>query len=450
MDNQFTPNNTHLEDAKQYASLDPHLKRLYRQPYIFHSDLLKKLPRKIPGIYTLGGGRQVGKSTLLKQWIEQLLKEGTCPEAIAFFSGELIRDYHHLYNLVQNQLSEMPRDQLKFLIIDEITYIDDWDKTIKYLADLGEFEQVIIVLTGSDLVLMQDARKRFPGRRGMADVVDFHYYPLSFREYLILKKIHIPDEKFSQEMLIPINSAFENYLVHGGFMTAINDHAANQTISKATLTTYADWIRGDFLKRKKNETFLMELLQATLKYQGSQISWDNLLKELSIDHTQTVSDYMQLLSSMDAITIQQAILEDKLLPAPKKRKKILFNDPFIHHAVHAWLKNNDDPFTKQIKPTITDPETCATLVEAVAISHYRRYYPTYYIKAKGEVDIAYVDNDTFWPIEIKWTSQIRPKDLTQVLKYPNGKIFAKTNTIRDIQGTPVYPLPLALAWLDAT
>ena len=85
-------------------------------------------------------------------------------EAIFFFSGEMIADHQVLYNLVKEQLSNMPEGQMKYLIIDEVTNIADWDKGIKYLADTGEFSETVVMLSGSDLILMQDARKRFPGR----------------------------------------------------------------------------------------------------------------------------------------------------------------------------------------------------------------------------------------------------------------------------------------------
>ncbi len=44
-------------------------------------------------------------------------------------------------------------------------------------------------MTGSDLALIQDARMRFPGRRGRAGTVDFHLCPLNFREFVCLKDI---------------------------------------------------------------------------------------------------------------------------------------------------------------------------------------------------------------------------------------------------------------------
>src|SRR3990167_5871508 len=99
MDIRFTTYNTHLDNAQTFAKTDPHLKRLYSERYVYVSPLIQALPREA-GIITLGGGRQIGKTTLLKQWMEYLLNQGVPPKAIVFFSGELIGDYQSLYALI--------------------------------------------------------------------------------------------------------------------------------------------------------------------------------------------------------------------------------------------------------------------------------------------------------------------------------------------------------------
>ena len=76
---------------------------------------------------------------------------------------------------------------LYYIIIDEITYVAEWDKGIKFAADSGALENCVVILTGSELTLMQSARMTFPGRQGDADKVDFHLYSLSFYEFLTLK-----------------------------------------------------------------------------------------------------------------------------------------------------------------------------------------------------------------------------------------------------------------------
>lgn len=451
MDPRFQPNNSHLENAETFSKTDPHLKRLYTAKYVYHSPLIDALPRDEPAIITLGGGRQIGKTTLLKQWMEKLLKEGVLPQAICFFSGELISDHMSLYNIIQQQLAEMPIDSLKYIILDEVTYINEWDKTIKYLADIGVLETTILVLSGSDLVLMQDARKRFPGRRGKAAKVDFHYYPLSFSECVKLKN-NLPTFDTSSipsaELIDLLYVEFNAYLIHGGFLTAINDFAKYGTIPVATLNIYSDWIRGDVLKRGKKEHFLQEIIRAIIKHYTKQISLTNLVKELSIDHTMTVSNYLNLLEAMDAVFIQSAIIEDKLIAAPKKQKKLMFCDPFIYHALRAWLTPVSDPYHEQIMPLFSDPQHYANLAESCVITHFRRFYPTYYIKAEGEVDVAYVKNNKMWPVEVKWTSQLRSADLKQITKYKNGTIFSKTKTITSVNHLSNFPLPWGLFKID--
>ncbi|MCK4607872.1 MAG: ATP-binding protein [Gammaproteobacteria bacterium] len=441
MDIRFLPHNSHLEHAERFAELDPHLRQLPKQPYVYVSPILAELPRNSGGVYTLTGGRQVGKTTLLKQWMATLLADNVDPQAIAFFSGELIDDHHVLLRLLQEQLVAMPGSYMQYLLIDEVTYIKDWDKAIKYAADAGMLENVELLLTGSDSIILREARVRFPGRRGKSDIVDFHLYPLSFAEVVAMKKIAIDKiDELYQEL--------ERYLMHGGYLTAINDLARYGSIKKATFSTYSDWIRGDILKRGKRELYLQEIFTALIKRYGSQITWHSLANDLSIDHHKTVSDYVELLTTMDVLFVQYALREDKLTAAVKKARKVIFTDPFIFHAIRAWVWPVADPFQQQVRSAINDPFLVSKLVEACVVNHYRRLYPTYYIKAEGEVDVAYIDHEQFWPVEVKWTNQIRPNDFKQAAKYNNSIILSKTSVPGILQGVVTEPLPLALLKLS--
>ncbi len=433
MDPFFAFNNAHLENPNTFSDVDPHLRKLKKQPYVFKSPLLTLFPSQVPGVYTLGGGRQIGKTTFLKQWIESLLQKGVPPTSILFLTGEIIDDHHRLLHIVRDALETMePKDALKYIIIDEVTYIKDWDKAIKFLSDSGLLEKCIVVLTGSDLILMNEARIRFPGRRGTHSQVDFHYAPLSFQEYVDLvhgKNVSLPS----------LYTAFQGYLLHGGFLTAINDIALHGKILPSTFQTYSDWIRGDVLKRGKKENNLRDFLLALLKTYGTQVTWHTLTHHTEIDHPKTIQDYAELLQSMDALFIQEALLEHKLSAAPKKARRLFFSDPFIYHAIRLWLKPTYLP-----EESLKDPSILSALVETIVINHSRRLYPTFYIKAEGEVDLAYVKEDAFYPIEIKWTNQLRSKDLKQIKKYPQGQIWAHVDEKHLLENIPVLPLPQAL------
>ena len=47
-------------------------------------------------------------------------------------------------------------------------------------------------------------------------------------------------------------------------------------------------------------------------------------------------------------------------------------------------------------------------------------------------------------IEVKWTRQLRPKQLKQIVKYPNGRILTRSKVKGEIHGVSTEPLPLAL------
>lgn len=451
MDPRFLPHNSHLTDARRFAENDPQLKHLSVRPLRHRSALLDILPTSVPGIYSLGGGRQTGKSTLLKQWMSDRLRGGVPPTAISYFSGELIDDHHSLLLHIQNQLESAPETGINFLIVDEVTYIKDWDKAVKYAADAGLLARTILMITGSDLAFIQDARMRFPGRRGDSSVTDFHLHPLSFKEYFTLEgkmaevEVYLDEpSRIPDEHMETVYDAFSRYLLHGGFLTAINDLAEFGSIRRSTLATYSDWIRGDVLKRGRREPYLREVLSAIIKRYATQVTWNALSKDLSIDHPRTVAEYVALLERMDAVCVLPALLEHKLTAAPKKARKLMFGDPFIFHAVRAWLEPGSDPFASQMLAAREDPLWESRIVEACVASHLQRLHQTYYIKGHAEVDVAYVRDGRFWPIEIKWTNQLRPKSLKRIIQYGNGEIWCRERSPGAINGVKVLPLPIQL------
>jgi predicted AAA+ superfamily ATPase len=451
MDARFLPHNRHLEGLDAFLRYDPHLERLRSQPLIHNSLLLDVLP-SAAGIYSITGGRQVGKSTVLKQRMAGLLRSEVAPKQIAYFAGELIDDHHALVRHLSEFIESCDRGIPLHIMLDEVTYCREWDRGVKYLADAGLLRDAVVVITGSDSVILREARIRFPGRRGDEPNVDFHFYPLSFFESVALKNpslatalaLPFDDDDPALDVMRCLDAEFEAYLMHGGYLTAINDIAKHGIIKAATYSTYSDWIRGDMTKRGKQELYLREILEGVLRRYASQVTWNGLAKDLSIDHPATIADYLSLLERMDALLVNPALREDRLAAAPKKARKVFFTDPFIMHAARAWLHPVSEPFVDQTKPLIADSEWCGTIAEACAVSHYHRIYPTFYIKSEGEVDIAYVKDGRFWPIEVKWTGQIRPKDVKQIAKYPNGLICGRQARVSSVNGIRVESLPLHL------
>ncbi|MEZ4650692.1 MAG: hypothetical protein R3E97_18285 [Candidatus Eisenbacteria bacterium] len=242
-----------------------------------------------------------------------------------------------------------------------------------------------------------------------------------------------------------LDAEFARYLAHGGFLHAINDMAVDDSILPSTFATYGDWIRGDMLKRGETGA-----LPAGSPHCRRHAIWDAGDLECALEGSlYRPSDNRRrlryfLLASMDAVFVQSALLEDKLTAAPRKARRVMFADPFILHAINSWLRPDPDPFRNRLGPLLDDPVWFGKVAEACTVTHVRRLHPTFYIKAEGEVDIAYVEGKRFHPIEVKWTQQLRPKDLRQIAKYRNGRIWARSWDTEEISGIPVDPLALAL------
>jgi uncharacterized protein len=441
MKDELLIHNLFKDSMDRFLREDPNLKRAAKQPFAYVSPLIHLLNFRQPGVFMLTGGRQVGKTTLIKQWIAKLLTEGhATPDRIVFMAGELIRDDAELRRDINAELAD--QEGSRIIIIDEVNYVKDWDKAVKFLADSGALDQTTLLLTGSDSAILREAMKRFAGRRGNASQVDFVFPPLGFAETVLLKQPALqcvvdtcrlngyeasPPEY--EENRLQLETLFDEYLLHGGYLTAISDWIRLGKIESATYRTYADWLRGDILKHNKQEKYLLEVLRGILRTYASQVSWISLSKDLSIEHHKTVSDYISILEDMHAVKIVEALAEHKLDAAPKKAKKLYFQDPFIFHTAEYML---------EIQRKDAEP----VLAETAAVMHVSRMVDKlYYIKGgKGEVDIAYVKGNRVYPIEVKWSRTIRPEELKQIMCYTDGLILGRAHETKTVMGIPCVPL----------
>ncbi|NQY74674.1 MAG: ATP-binding protein [Candidatus Margulisbacteria bacterium] len=453
---EFMVHNLFKESIKKFEANDPQLKKLRVLPFKYKSSLMDTPYLYQPGIYVITGGRQVGKTTFLKQFILNLLeKKKLNPEKILFLTGELINSQAKLQRIAERAIQD---SHLKFLLIDEISYIPDWDKAIKFLADAGLLDNTTVILTGSDNHIIKTAMQRFPGRRGKSDQTNFIFQPLSFTEYIILRapklttaiqKIqkdpwHTPSKEYERHIQ-KIDSIFKDYLIVGGYLPAIGEYWQKGTIPKYVFNTYTEWIIGDMLKHNKSESNLYEIIKGILESYGSQVSWNSLSKYMSIDHHKTVSDYCELMEQLHIINIISALDFNKLRAAPKKSKKIHFRDPFIFHTASTWLSQNFS--IENIKSQLENPEFESMLVESVVTGHCNRKKEAFYIKGVGEIDVAILLGKKIQPIEVKWTTQIRSKDLKEIQKHKNGIILTKgihINTIGENLRVPVSRFLLSL------
>lgn len=135
-------------------------------------------------IVAIGGLRKVGKTTLMYQMVEELIKGGADPESILYFSfderREGIRDVLDAYASTVGRDIE---DGRTFVFLDEIQKHPGWSEELKLLYDA--LPNLKFVVSGSAaLMLERHGRESLAGRAFFTRVE-----PLSFSEWLRMRGI---------------------------------------------------------------------------------------------------------------------------------------------------------------------------------------------------------------------------------------------------------------------
>ncbi len=416
-DLRLVESNPQWESIDKFLGIDKHLKDINNSKFIFDYKLDQEIISE--GVYLLYAGRQIGKTTSLKQFIKkEILEKKVKSTNTIYINCDLFTDRKELEISLREFFNEIDRAEPNIVIIDEVCGIKEWQLTIKAIIDLGWTANSKMVLTGSDRILLEDGAKGFPGvnRRGISGR-DIQLFPLQFKEFvnLISKEFLSEPNRYYLE----IENLFNDYLKVGGYLSAINLFYKDSSSLKSAYMTYQQWITSDFTRKNKDKNKLIDLLRVIIERYGSQISYSKLSNESLGLSTETVINYIDHLERLDILITLQAYDQNKRAGYPKKERRFHFTDPFIANAILHLLQKE-----KALSEDFKFNE--AQLVESVVIANYRRENnKLYYIKAEGEVDLVIPEDKGFLPIEVKWTERLKESELKQVLKYENGIILSK-------------------------
>ncbi|MDI6687315.1 MAG: AAA family ATPase, partial [Desulfobacterales bacterium] len=169
-----------------------------------------------PGMaVTIVGPRRSGKSTIMNQLIERLIKKGIPRENTLYVNFEDPRFYGELNPIFMSKLFDAYKMILKpegkiHIFLDEIQNIKNWEKFVRFLVDQQKHE---IYLTGSSSKLLsKELGTLLTGRH-----LDLTIYPLSFSEFLSFNGILINDRLDLLEQKATIRRMFDKYMKWGGF-----------------------------------------------------------------------------------------------------------------------------------------------------------------------------------------------------------------------------------------
>lgn len=412
---------------------DVHLKPYKRA--LFY-DLIKGLDSR--QVLLMCGLRRVGKTTLMYQMIDYLLRKGENKKNILYFSfderiaslEEVIRSYSDFV---------LGKDILKrgrvYIFLDEIQKLKDWQNHLKIFYDL--YPNLKFIVSGSaSLAISKGARESLAGR-----VFEYLLPLMSFFEYLSFLGEELPPQKnledfsFLKELYLKkerLSPLFFSYIKNGGFIEIVKeeDDFKIREYSRSILerVIFSDIPQGFKIKEPQ---ILMSILELVGSNPGFLLDYSKLAQVFHRDQ-RVISNYIFYLTYSLMTKLLYNFSVSKFASERKLKKIYLASTNFIYF------------FNKE---KFFDAEFMGKIVESLLVVFSKSKF--FWRERGDEVDVV-LENRI--PLEIKYSEKILKKeDLKGLLKFvrkfnSQKAIVLTADELREekIDGIPVWFIP---AWL---
>lgn len=239
---------------------------------------------RTPQIIVISGLRRVGKSTLLAQIANKYLKDNYY--FVNFEDERLLNFEVKDFDLLHETLIGLFGEKKTFLF-DEIQNVPEWERFVRRLHDQG----YKFIVTGSNASLLsQELGTRLTGRYLRVEL-----FPFSFKEFLLFKKVEVPDLKVlttkEKGQLVKLS---KDYVLSGGIPDSLKYPEL-----KIHKTLYDDVLYRDIASRYKldNVKSLKELTFYLVSNISTLISFNKLKELLKLGSVNTVKSYIDYLEN---------------------------------------------------------------------------------------------------------------------------------------------------------
>ncbi len=353
-------------------------------------------------LYTVRGSRQVGKTTLAKLLIRDLLARDVMPMRVCYFS---IGGRHAMQDLVQIILDyfDLTRlqheDSRSYIFIDEISMIKDWQYAILELSNMRVLDNCALVVTGSNAIDLTRATESLIGRKGMVPGGNYRsLLPMGFLEYATVTST--PLRKFmnnSGMCNLDVRSTLWNklvlghedqilknlYMMYGEFDVALRQYVLSGGIPKITnqimehgsikdnfYQEYQQSIMFEWSRMNYEQDRLKRYAEFVIRGIGGTISWNGMAKKLDIPNGATAEGYAMALRDMYVALLTYTYDERHDRMHYKKLKKIHVRDPFFLHALNAWSADRD--YYTLATEYVSDASSMGHMAECILADHLAR------------------------------------------------------------------------------
>lgn len=410
---------------------------VFKRP-VFHNiykDLLS-----LKQIISITGPRRVGKTTLLKQVIQSLIRDGHAkPDKIIYFSFDdpLMmepRIGERFFDELMKWADVTHKSQTVYFFLDEIQKFERWELYLKKYYDLG-FAVRFVVSGSASSPIFRKSRESLLGR-----IKDNHLLPFSFKEFVyfhksndqemldFVKRAHDFGYKLQRETVVdwkevhseagPLNVSrrvFEElkaqlnaYFVEGGFPEAweIKDIVAKQAYlfdNHVQKVIFEDLlIATEFRKPEKIKSYYLSLVERP----GQEINIEKSSQKIGVSRPM-LEKYLPLLEMTDLV---------KTLPRFSKRPLKFRRGSVKCYLIDLALRN---AILKLNENLLADAVMMGLYAENLVFNALRKFEGVielaYYKDARRELDfVVHVGGKRYVPIEVKYRDTI---DDLSAIKY---------------------------------
>ncbi|MBS7364598.1 MAG: ATP-binding protein [Paludibacteraceae bacterium] len=242
--------------------------------------------------YIFTGVRQSGKTFLMFQRIQELLRQGVDLKTIVYINfdderliGFSSEDFDLLLQ-THYQMDERP----PILFLDEIQNVPFWEKFARRIAN----EKYRVYITGSNAKMLSSEFATVLG--GRYQIVNV--YPYSFREFLNVNKIALENDwEYDDKIINSIRRCLDIYFNNGGFpdcLTAIQKRNWLSSLFKKMLL--GDIVARYSVKNVNALTYIVKKLSESIKQPISYTRLTQLVSSLGAKiQVNTLIDYLSYL-----------------------------------------------------------------------------------------------------------------------------------------------------------
>ena len=228
-------------------------------------------------VVTVTGPRRAGKSFIMRQTAQSLIKDGISPADVLMVNFEDPRlvdlDVKLLGRIFETYREFLTPKGMPFIFLDEVHEVKSWEKWVRTMHELGKAK---IVVSGSNArLLSRELGTLLTGRH-----LDLAVSTLSFREYLAFNKVVLGTPLDLLGRAVEIKGFLRKYIESGAFPEVVLSEPKKEIL----LNYFEDIIQRDLLRRfriRKPEG-LKALVKFYLSNPAAHVTFASLAKSFGV------------------------------------------------------------------------------------------------------------------------------------------------------------------------